>query len=75
LCATEYHTGRVARLWTDGEPAPPRPPFPIDRDALIVAYGATAEVCSFLSLDWDRPANLLDLHVEMKWTPAAATAR
>jgi hypothetical protein len=67
LVAREYHTGRLVRLWLDGEAAPPGPPFTIDRDALFVAYFASAEMGCFLLLDWPIPAWLLDLYVEFKW--------
>jgi hypothetical protein len=66
LVAREYHTGRTIRLWLDGETAPPRPPFPIDADALFVAFFASAEMGCFLSLGWPMPARLLDLYVEFK---------
>src|SRR5262245_60726563 len=67
LVAREYHTGRTARLWLDGGPAPPRPPFNVGPDALFVAYFASAEMNCFLQLGWAMPTHLLDLYAETKW--------
>jgi hypothetical protein len=67
LVAREYHTGRTVRIWLDGEPAPPRPPFVVGPDALFVAYFASAEMGCFLALGWPMPTHLLDLYVEFKW--------
>src|SRR5215813_5566500 len=67
LVAREYHTGRTIRLWLDGEPAPPRPPFAVGPDSLFVAFFASAEMGCFLQLGWPLPARLLDLYVEFKW--------
>jgi hypothetical protein len=66
LVATEYHTGRTVRLWLDGEPTPPRPPFATDADALFVAFFGSAEMGCFLVLGWPMPIHLLDLYVECK---------
>jgi DNA polymerase I len=66
LAAREYHTGRAARVWLDGTPAPPRPPFDTGPDALFVAYFASAELGCFLALGWPLPAHVLDLYVEFK---------
>src|SRR5262245_35748251 len=67
VVAREYHTGRRIRLWLDGEPAPPRPPFGTGPDCLFVAFFASAEMGCFLALGWPMPAHLLDLYVEFKW--------
>jgi hypothetical protein len=66
LVAREYYTGRTIRLWLDGESVPPRPPFPVDADVLIVAFFASAEMGCFLALGWSFPARLLDLYSEFK---------
>jgi len=66
MVARETHTGRTIRLWLDGEPAPPRPPFAIGTDALFVAFFASAEMSCFLALGWPMPARLLDLYAEFK---------
>ena len=67
MAAREYHTGRTIRLWLDGEPAPPRPPFAIDAEALFVAFFASAEMGCFLALGWPTPVRILDLYAEFKW--------
>jgi hypothetical protein len=67
MVAEEYHTGRTIRLWLDGEPAPARPPFAIDKGALFVAYFASAEMGCFLALGWPLPVRVLDLYAECKW--------
>jgi hypothetical protein len=66
MVAREYHTGRTIRLWLDGRPIPPRPPFAIDENALFVAFFASAEMGCFLALGWPLPVRLLDLYVEFK---------
>src|SRR5262245_49443999 len=67
MVAQEYHTGRTVKLWLDGEPAPPRPPFATDSNALFVAYFTSAELGCFLALGWPMPAIVLDLYVETRW--------
>ena len=42
------------------------PPFPIGRDALFIAYYASAELGCFQALGWPMPANVLDLFVEFR---------
>jgi hypothetical protein len=66
MVAREYHTGRTIRLWLDGEPVPPRPPFAVGPDSLFVAYFASAELGCFLALGWPMPDRVLDLYVEFK---------
>jgi DNA polymerase I-like protein with 3'-5' exonuclease and polymerase domains len=67
MVACEYHSRRTIRLWLDGEPAPPQPPFTFDADVLFVAFFASAELGCFLALGWPMPAHVLDLYVETKW--------
>src|SRR5262249_43788261 len=67
MVAKEYHTGRVVRLWLDGEAIPSRSPFPVGPDALFVAYFASAEMGCFLALGWPMSVRLLDLYAEAKW--------
>src|SRR5260370_29549195 len=67
LVAREYHTGRLIRLWLDGEPAPPWPPFATGPEVLVVAFFASAEMGCFLAMGWPMPARLLDLYAEFKW--------
>ena len=67
LVAREYHTSRLVRIWFDGEPILPHPPFATGPDVLFVAFFASAEMGCFLALGWPLPAHLLDLHAEFKW--------
>jgi DNA polymerase-1 len=74
LVAKDLCTGQVWRLFR-GE-FDSAPPFPIGRDALFVAYYASAELGCFKALDWPMPSNVLDLFVEFRnrangLTPAA----
>lgn len=66
LVAQEYHTGRTVRLWLDGQPIPPEPPFDMGPDSLLVAYFSTAEMGCFAVLGWPLPYHVLDLYVEFK---------
>jgi hypothetical protein len=67
LVAQEFHTGRTVRLWLDGEPPPPGPPFAVGPDALFVAFFGSAEMGCLLALGWPMPTNVVDLYVEFKW--------
>jgi hypothetical protein len=64
LVAFELHSGQRLRLWQDqlGK----RPPFDIDRNTLFIAYFASAEIGSFLSLGWPVPTRILDLFTEFR---------
>ena len=62
--AKELRSGQKWQLWR-GEFGP-RPPFPIGRDALFVAYYASAELGCFKALGWPMPANVLDLYTEFR---------
>lgn len=64
LVAKDLCTGQTWRLFR-GE-FDSAPPFPIGRDALFVAYYASAELGFFKALDWPMPANVLDLFVEFR---------
>jgi hypothetical protein len=64
LVAKDLCTGQTCRLFRgefDGAP-----PFPIGRDALFIAYYASAELGCFKALGWPMPANVLDLFVEFR---------
>jgi hypothetical protein len=67
MVACEYHSRRLIRLWLEGEPIPPRPPFALGADVLFVAFFASAELGCFLALGWPIPVRVLDLYVETKW--------
>ena len=66
MVARQYPTGRTIRLWADELARLDRAPFPIGSDALFVAYYASAELGSFLALDWPMPARVLDLFCEFR---------
>jgi DNA polymerase-1 len=66
LVAREFESGQTVRLWKDELRDQSTPPFPIGADALFVAYYASAELGSFLALDWPMPARVLDLCAEFK---------
>jgi hypothetical protein len=67
LVAREFRTARTIRLWLDGQPVPPVPPFPVRSDILFVAFFASAEMNCFLRLGWPLPTHVLDLYAEIKW--------
>jgi len=64
LVAREMRSGRRLRLWHDE--FGPMPPYPIDPDALIVAYYASAEISCHLTLGWPVPERVLDLFTEFR---------
>jgi hypothetical protein len=64
MVALEYRSGRVIRLWRDEMGA--LAPFPVDASTLVVAFYASAEIGSFLSLGWPLPERILDLYVEFR---------
>ncbi len=66
LVAWELGSGRKVRLWQDELMAMTYPPYAIDKDSLVVAYYASAEMGCHLSLSWPRPVNLLDLFAEFR---------
>jgi DNA polymerase I len=66
MVAKELRTGQEWRMWRDELLASTRPPFPVDRDALFIAFYASAELCCFRALNWQNPANILDLFAEFR---------
>lgn len=66
LVAWELHSGRRLRVWQDELMTMEAPPYSLDKDSLLVAYYASAEMCCHLSLGWPMPANLLDLYTEFR---------
>ena len=66
MVAMEVHTGKMIRLWADELESLRNPPFPTGKNALFVAYYASAELNCFRVLNWPMPANILDLYVEFK---------
>jgi DNA polymerase family A len=64
MVAKELRSGQTWRLWR-GEFGP-EPPFPIGRDALFVAFYASAELGCFRALGWPKPDCILDLFAEFR---------
>ncbi len=62
MVARELCSNKLIRLWLYG--SKPAPPFEISDDILFVTYFATAELTSFLALDWPLPRYVLDLYAE-----------
>lgn len=69
MVARNLLTGERLRLWYDELILMRNAPFDTGRDALFVAYYASAEVGCFLALGWPLPVNILDLFAEFRvWT-------
>ena len=66
MVAREYLSGKTWRVWEDELVVMTHPPFHVGKDALFVAYYASAEMGCFLALGWPDPANILDLYVEFR---------
>ena len=64
MVARELRSGKTWRLWRDQ--FQPQPPFPIDRNTLLIAYYASAELGCFLALGWPQPIYILDLFIEFR---------
>jgi DNA polymerase-1 len=66
LVAREIKSQREVRQWHDEFCRHSQPPYAIGKDALFVAYYASAEIGCHLSLGWEAPHNILDLYVEFR---------
>ena len=66
LVVKEFSSGVTSRYWKDDIQSRSSAPFSVSRDALCVAYFASAEMDCFLKLGWKLPENLLDLYVEFR---------
>jgi DNA polymerase-1 len=64
LVAWELRSGRRVRLWCDQFESVP--PYSIGPDSLFVAYFSSAELGCHLTLNWPKPAYILDLFVEFR---------
>lgn len=64
LVARELKSGHIMKLWADQ--LGPLPPYAVDDGVLFVAFYASAELTSHLSLGWPMPACVLDLFVEFR---------
>ena len=63
----EWPSGVTTRYWQGQLRQMQTAPFPVSKNALWVAYYASAELDCFDVLDWTRPVNVLDLFVEFRW--------
>ena len=66
MVAHQLVSGRTIRLFGDELISRRVPPFGVGRDALFVAYYASAELNCFLQLNWPLPVNVLDLFAEFR---------
>lgn len=66
LVAKELRSGKEIRMWEDELRAATAAPFAVGRDALFVAFYASAEASCFLSLGWRMPDYVLDLFTEFR---------
>jgi DNA polymerase-1 len=64
--ARDLESGQTTRLWEDDLRRRRGAPYPTDRDSLVVAYYASAEIACHLALGWPVPALVLDLFVEFR---------
>jgi DNA polymerase I len=64
MVAREARTGQTIRLWQDQFGS--APPFSVGRDAVIVAFFASADLGCFRALDWPTPVNILDPYIEFR---------
>jgi DNA polymerase I len=66
MVAQEYRTGKIVKLWKDELENLSEPPFNIGKDAVFIAYYASAELGCFKALGWKFPNNVIDLYVEFR---------
>lgn len=66
LVAKEFRSGRELRYWQDELKGMKTCPCDIGPDSITVAYYASAEMGTFLSLGWKLPKWVLDLYCEFK---------
>ncbi len=63
----EWPSGRTSRYWQSQLQQMITAPFPVTKNALWVAYYASAELDCFDALGWTHPVNVLDLFAEFRW--------
>lgn len=64
MVAKELHSARMIRLWADELGS--EPPFDTGKEALFIAFFASAELGCFRSLGWNTPYWVLDFYPEMR---------
>ena len=67
MVVREWPSGRTSRYWQSQLQQMRTAPFPVSKNALWVAYYASAELDCFDVLGWTHPVNVLDLFVEFRW--------
>ncbi|MFH0975861.1 MAG: DNA polymerase [Spirochaetota bacterium] len=66
LVAQELLSGQIIRIWKEEFSNFKLPPYPINSNAIFVAYYASAEFGCHLSLGWQLPHYVIDLCIEFK---------
>lgn len=66
MVVKDFLSGVTRRYWKDELESRTSSPFSVERDALFVAYFASAELDCFLKLGWPLSENVLDLFVEFR---------
>ena len=66
LVAWEINSERKLKIWEDELLNMKEPPYATEKDSLVVAYYASAEIGCHLSLGWPLPTNILDLFVDLE---------
>jgi len=66
LVVKDFLSGVTSRYWKDDIHSRSSAPFSVGREALCVAYFASAEMDCFLKLGWQLPENVLDLYAEFR---------
>jgi hypothetical protein len=66
LVVKDFLSGVTSRYWKDDIHSRSSAPFSVGRNAICVAYFASAEMDCFLTLGWQLPENVLDLYVEFR---------
>lgn len=67
MAALELHTGQILRYGRSELREMGKPPFPVGKNTLFVAYSANAAIGCFIALGWPVPTNVLDLFAEFRW--------
>lgn len=66
LVARLLVSGRVVRLWRDELYAQPAPPFPFDKNTLLVGFYTAGDLSCFRALGWPRPERIVDAYAEFR---------
>lgn len=64
MVAKEYHSGEIVQVWFNKGEQPLAAPLPVDKNTLVVAYLASAEMACFQALGWEMPPCVIDLYAE-----------